>query len=663
MTSQRYLTKSRFKLAVECPTKLFYAGKRDVYADASVEDAFLATLAEGGYQVGELAKLMHPGGIEVTARGHAEQILQTRELLARDRVTIFEAAIAAGNLFARVDILRKDGAQIEIIEVKSKSYNPGDTEFFAGVRGRLKPGLLAYLQDIAFQRYVFGQAFPDLVGGASTHLMLVDKSEICSVDQLNQKFRIRRINGRTAVELAPGTDEHSIGNPLLAKIPVGQYVSRILDGQLNIPGLSAPFVNVVQELAAAYQADRRISPTLGSHCGKCQFRNATDAAPNLLSGRHECWHERGISAEEFEQGTVLDLWNFRKKDDLISNGQYRLVDVTEDDLKLTPADVGLSRSERQWMQASGNLAGQEGFFLDRDLVRETMRSWRYPLHFIDFETTRVAIPFTAGQSPYGNVAFQFSHHEVDEYGRVAHRSQFLNSNPRVNPNYDFARALMTDLGGDEGTVFRWSHHENTILNAILDELSADTSPPQDADDLRRLLLTLTIRGKGGSDHQGARAMVDLCALAERAFFHPATKGSSSIKKVLPAVMRESAYLSARYSQPIYGVPGGIPSLNWDVSEQQIWWAAVNGRVLNPYDMLPSVFLDMTKAEVAGLEFDADLDMEIREGGAAMTAYARLQFEELEPKLRLHIENALRRYCEVDTLAMVMIYEAWREWCA
>ena len=128
-------------------------------------------------------------------------------------------------------------------------------------------------------------------------------------------------------------------------------------------------------------------------------------------------------------------------------------------------------------------------------------------------------------------------------------------------------------------------------------------------------------------------------------------------------MRESAYLSARYSQPIYGVPGGIPSLNWDVSEQQIWWAAVNGRVLNPYDMLPSVFLDMTKAEVAGLEFDADLDMEIREGGAAMTAYARLQFEELEPKLRLHIENALRRYCEVDTLAMVMIYEAWREWCA
>jgi hypothetical protein len=53
---------------------------------------------------------------------------------------------------------------------------------------------------------------------------------------------------------------------------------------------------------------------------------------------------------------------------------------------------------------------------------------------------------------------------------------------------------------------------------------------------------------------------------------------------------------------------------------------------------------------------------IREGGAAMTAYARLQFEELDPELRIHIERALLRYCELDTLAMTLIVEAWREWC-
>lgn len=62
--SARYLTKSRFKLAVECPTKLFYTGKNE-YRDALKEDDFLAALAEGGYQVGALAQLTYPEGIEI----------------------------------------------------------------------------------------------------------------------------------------------------------------------------------------------------------------------------------------------------------------------------------------------------------------------------------------------------------------------------------------------------------------------------------------------------------------------------------------------------------------------------------------------------------------------------------------------------------------------
>ncbi len=66
--NKRYLTKSRFKLAVECPTKLFYTGKPE-YANTNNEDAFLAMLADGGFQVGELAKFMYPDGVEVTAKG------------------------------------------------------------------------------------------------------------------------------------------------------------------------------------------------------------------------------------------------------------------------------------------------------------------------------------------------------------------------------------------------------------------------------------------------------------------------------------------------------------------------------------------------------------------------------------------------------------------
>ncbi len=55
------------------------------------------------------------------------------------------------------------------------------------------------------------------------------------------------------------------------------------------------------------------------------------------------------------------------------------------------------------------------------------------------------------------------------------------------------------------------------------------------------------------------------------------------------------------------------------------------------------------------------EQDIKNGGAAMTAYARLQYEEMGDYERSGIMTGLKKYCELDTLVMVMIYEAWREW--
>lgn len=65
MLNKRYLTKSRFKLALECPTKLYYTGK-DEYANTKHDNEFLAMLADGGFQVGELSKLRYPDRIEIS---------------------------------------------------------------------------------------------------------------------------------------------------------------------------------------------------------------------------------------------------------------------------------------------------------------------------------------------------------------------------------------------------------------------------------------------------------------------------------------------------------------------------------------------------------------------------------------------------------------------
>jgi len=58
----------------------------------------------------------------------------------------------------------------------------------------------------------------------------------------------------------------------------------------------------------------------------------------------------------------------------------------------------------------------------------------------------------------------------------------------------------------------------------------------------------------------------------------------------------------------------------------------------------------------------DAALVVAEGGAAIAAYAALQrgSDKVTPQQRSAVEAALLRYCELDTLAMVMIVQAWQE---
>ena len=106
--SQRLLTKSRFKIAMDCPNKLFYTKKKE-YANKQLDDPFLQALAQGGFQVEELARLEFPEGILIEGNDWNYDLLaaQTEELLQRENVVIFEAAFKFENLFIRTDILVK----------------------------------------------------------------------------------------------------------------------------------------------------------------------------------------------------------------------------------------------------------------------------------------------------------------------------------------------------------------------------------------------------------------------------------------------------------------------------------------------------------------------------------------------------------------------------
>jgi hypothetical protein len=324
--------------------------------------------------------------------------------------------------------------------------------------------------------------------------------------------------------------------------------------------------------------------------------------------------------------------------------------VQPGDIDVKDGGETLSVSERQWMQAKGIPPEEDrgGYWLAEAHMRREMASWRFPYHFIDFETSAVAIPFHQGMRPYEQVAFQYSHHVMHGDGRVEHKGQFLLAEPGVFPNFEFARALKAELEGDTGTVFMWSHHENTILNRIMVQLDESLSPPDDADELRLFLASLT--------KSGERAMVDLCDLAKDAYFHVATKGSVSIKKVLPAMLASIAWLRQHYAQPIYGAEGGMSSLNY----KNFTWLPTDEHgqsIDDPYEILRDLGAEMLGEPLAAGQ-DPD-ELVIAEGGAAATAYSRLQFEDLQDAQRSQIKQALLRYCELDTLAMVMVVQGWQ----
>ena len=54
----RYFMKSRFRHAVECPTKLMHTGRNE-YVDTNSNNEMLQGLAEGGLQIGALAQAIY----------------------------------------------------------------------------------------------------------------------------------------------------------------------------------------------------------------------------------------------------------------------------------------------------------------------------------------------------------------------------------------------------------------------------------------------------------------------------------------------------------------------------------------------------------------------------------------------------------------------------
>ncbi len=132
------LTKSNYLLGLQCP-KLLWVKVNDKERIPEPDELAQQKFSVGDV-IGEYAKKVFEGGIDLAGLGFKENIEATKKELEK-KVPLFEAGFLEDNLFSRADILVPVGNQWDIIEVKSAT--------------KVKD---VNLQDVAFQKYVYEKA-------------------------------------------------------------------------------------------------------------------------------------------------------------------------------------------------------------------------------------------------------------------------------------------------------------------------------------------------------------------------------------------------------------------------------------------------------------------------------------------------------------------------
>jgi hypothetical protein len=696
-----YLTKSRFKLALECPTKLFYAGEGQSYFDKNDGNDFLSALADGGNQVGELAKYKYhddPVGQAITVEplGYAPALNQTAEKLAvKGRVVVAEAALLHADFFVRVDILIRDPDQktIDIIEVKSKSVSDETiASRFKNTRGQFDGGWLPYLYDVTFQVEVARRVFPNYKVRAK--LLLLDANQPCAIDGLNQFFQIvldkdaPKDRPRAQVVSPAGLKKSDLGSlDFLREVAVDDIVDELrhkpIDNAAHIPDPHRENLTVFMEWAGEMQmTGTRIFHGVSKACKSCQFR-APPGSPQR-SGLHECWRDAieqglldgGRNLDSRVEPLSIDLWGgvsggSSLADTVIKHRRAFLADIQESDVQ--PKSVykgqGMSPLERRMLQVEAANKQADKHVLDEERLKE-MDQWEWPLHMIDFETSAPSLPFFNGMQPYQTIAFQFSHHVMsrseDGLLQIKHANQWISTEAGFFPNIEFVRQLRLALmpeGRLFGTVFRYHNHENTVLRSLRATIA--DSPPQEVPDAAELISFIDLITKATGEEvqrigpfEGEKAMVDLHRLIQESYCSSLAKGSISLKFILPAILKDAQEVADFYRQPgVYGKGLQIESLNFQNEGGHQWLQAHTGD--DPYKTLPAIF-GPEHGQLNELLFrlarDAEDETAINQGGLAMTAYNYTQYSGLRQAERQSISDALLRYCELDTLAMVMVVQ-------
>ncbi|MEO8753331.1 MAG: DUF2779 domain-containing protein [Casimicrobiaceae bacterium] len=146
----------------------------------------------------------------------------------------------------------------------------------------------------------------------------------------------------------------------------------------------------------------------------------------------------------------------------------------------------------------------------------------WPRHFLDFETVGPAVPLWPGTRPYQKIPMQWSCHRQDADGTLVQLPPFL-ATTSTDPRRAFAESLLAAIGDTATIAAPILVYNLAFERGVLMQL---------ADDFPGLAPQL---------HAMADRLFDLLPLVRTHYYHPAMRGSWSIKRVLPTIAPDLDY--------------------------------------------------------------------------------------------------------------------------